>query len=97
MISCSRSVLYFFSFFFYITIIISENNYEKNVFNLIHSFILFYLEINNIIWCFWLKDIIFYKDVPDGVFNPEIQGIAEEDEHIIEEQTSFFQNKPNPD
>lgn len=51
-ISCSRSVLYFFSFFFYITIVITENNYRENFRSLVYSFILFYLEINNIIWCF---------------------------------------------
>lgn len=59
-ISCARSILYFFSFFFYITNLIIEKDLSTFSANYVYSFILFYLEINNIIWCFWLKNIIFY-------------------------------------
>ena len=60
-ISISRAVLYFFSFFFYLTLVINSVDIFGLYYNIIYSFILFYLEVNNIIWCFWLKSIIFYE------------------------------------
>lgn len=89
MISCSRSILYFFSFFFYITIVITEDKYRENLWNLGHSFFLFYLEINNIIWCFQLKSVIFYKDVEDDVFRKS-HVEKKEDLPLISEYSSFF-------
>jgi hypothetical protein len=57
-----RSVIFFFTFFFYCSILMEAYDILGVYYNLILSFFLMYLEINNIIWCFWLKDVIFFKE-----------------------------------
>lgn len=62
-----RAIIYFFTFFFYSLILLDDMDILGVYFNLFFSFALMYLEINNIIWCFWLKDIIRFKKVKKEV------------------------------
>ena len=56
-----RAIVYFFTFFFYCIVLLEDLDILGVYFNLVFSFVLLYLEINNVIWCFWLKDIIRFK------------------------------------
>lgn len=85
-ISIARATLYFFSFFFYLTLVINSDSIFNLYYNIIYSFVLFYLEVNNIIWCFWLKSVIFYEFEEN---DSKLESMFSEHSELISEEFSM--------
>ena len=58
-----RAVVYITqTIIFFYAVLTLKDGYLNYFFKLIVSLIILYIEINDIIWCYWLKDIIFCDD-----------------------------------